>query len=144
MGLYASMAMMNVHFTAGRYLESASWARNAIEKSPGYLSGHITLIAALALEGDLTAAAEARDTLLRLHPEFSVTRINENQPLTGEVADRIREGLRGPGCSWRDDRDLPVCRGTGRRPAAHSPKPFTPRRARAPLGSGLVRTRARP
>jgi TolB-like protein/class 3 adenylate cyclase len=96
-GLYASMAMMNVHFTAGRYLESASWARSAIEKSPGYLSGHINLIAALALAGDLTAAAEARDTLRRLHPEFSVTRINENQPLTGEVADRIREGLRKAG-----------------------------------------------
>jgi len=96
-GLYASIAMMNVHFTAGRYTECVPWARNAIEKSPGHTAGHTTLIAALAMEGDLAAAAEARETLLRLQPEFSLTRMNENQPLTGEVADRIREGLRKAG-----------------------------------------------
>ena len=31
---YASLAMANVHFAAGRYPESAACARNAIEKSP--------------------------------------------------------------------------------------------------------------
>ena len=65
MGVYASMAMANVHFAAGRYAECATWARNLIEKSPGHLAGHIFLTAALALEGDPTAAAEARDTLVR-------------------------------------------------------------------------------
>ncbi len=95
--VYASMAMMNVHFTAGRYLESAAWARNAIEKSPGYIGGHSFLTAALAMEGDLTAAAEARETLLRLQPEFSLAWVNENQPLTGEMAERLHEGLRKAG-----------------------------------------------
>jgi hypothetical protein len=55
------------------------------------------LIAALAMEGDLTAAAEARDILLRLRPEYSLTWMTENQPLTGEMAERVREALRKAG-----------------------------------------------
>ena len=34
-----------------------------IEKSPGYLSGHFFLTAALAMEGDQAAAVEACGTL---------------------------------------------------------------------------------
>ena len=96
-GLYASIAMANVHFAAGRYPECVTWARNMIEKSPGHIAGHFFLTAALAMEGDLTAAAEARGTLLRLRPEFSLTWMTENQPLTGELAERLREGLRKAG-----------------------------------------------
>jgi len=98
-GVYASMAMANVHFAAGRYSECVSWARNLIEKSPGFLAGHIFLTAALALEGDLTAAAEARDTLVRLRPEFSLVWMTENLPvpIIGEMAERQREGLRRAG-----------------------------------------------
>jgi adenylate cyclase len=98
-GVYASMATANVHFTAGRYAECATWARNLIEKSPGYLAGHIFLTAALALEGDPTAAAEARDTLVRFRPEFSLAWMTENlpMPVTGEMAERLREGLRKAG-----------------------------------------------
>jgi hypothetical protein len=70
-----------------------------IEKSPGFLAGHIFLTATLALEGDLTAAAEARDTLVRLRPEFSLAWMTENLPvaITGEMAERQREGLRRAG-----------------------------------------------
>ena len=91
--------MANVHFAARRYSECATWARNLIEKSPGYLGGHLFLTAALALDGDLTAAAEARGTLLRLRPEFSLTWMTENLPLpvTGEVAERQRDALRKAG-----------------------------------------------
>jgi len=95
--LYASLAMANVHFTARRYPESVIWALNLIEKSPEYLPGHSILIAALAMEGDLTAAAAARDTLLRLRPEFSLTWIAENSPITGELAERFRDALRKAG-----------------------------------------------
>jgi len=98
-GVYASMAMANVHFAAGRYSECVTWARNLIGKSPGYLAGHIFLTAALALEGDVTAAAEARDTLVRVRPEFSLAWMTENLPvpITGEMAERQREGLRRAG-----------------------------------------------
>jgi adenylate cyclase len=98
-GLYASMAMAYVHFAAGRYSECAIWARNLTEKSPGYLGGHSFLAMALAMQGDLTAAAEARDALLRLRPEYSLAWMTENLPLpvTGELADQLREGLRKAG-----------------------------------------------
>jgi TolB-like protein len=92
-GYYASLAIAGVHFTAGRYPECVTWARNMIEKSPENVPGHAFLTAALALQGDLTAAVEARDTLLRLWPEYSLTWMNENQVATGEEAARLREGL---------------------------------------------------
>jgi adenylate cyclase len=96
-GLYASLALAQVHFIAGRYPECVTWARNMIEKSPEIVPGHFYLTAALAMAGDLTAAVEARDTLLRLHPGFSLTRMTENTPVTGELAERLREGLRKAG-----------------------------------------------
>jgi tetratricopeptide (TPR) repeat protein len=96
-GLYASLSMAGAHFAAGRYSECITWARNAIEKSPGHIAGHSYLVAALAMEGDLIAAAEVRETLLRLDPEYSLTRMNENTPLTGELAERLCEGLRKAG-----------------------------------------------
>ena len=96
-GLYASLAMANVHFVAGRYSESAKWARNALEKNPGHIAGHSLVTAALAMEGDLTAASEARDTLLRLHAGYSLTWMRQNQPFSGETADRLSEGLRNAG-----------------------------------------------
>jgi adenylate cyclase len=96
-GSYASRAMAGVHFANGRYPECVTWARNMIEKSPGHIGGHSFLTAALAMEGDLTAAAEARGTLLRLHPDFSLTWMTENLPATGEMAARLREGLRKAG-----------------------------------------------
>jgi adenylate cyclase len=86
-GLYASLALAQVHFIAGRYPECVAWARNMIEKSPEIVPGHFYL----------TAAVEARDTLLRLHPGFSLTRMTENTPVTGELAERLREGLRKAG-----------------------------------------------
>jgi adenylate cyclase len=96
-GTYASLALVQVHFAAGRYSECVSWARNTIEKSPEWLGGHSFLTAALAIEGDLAAAAEARDELLRLRPEYSLTWMTENTLQTGELAERLCEGLRKAG-----------------------------------------------
>jgi hypothetical protein len=96
-GYYASLAMANVHFDAGCYPECVTWARNMIEKSPENLPGHTLLTAALAMAGDLTAATEARGTLLRLRPEYSLTWMTENQVTPGERAERLREGLRKAG-----------------------------------------------
>jgi hypothetical protein len=96
-GYYASLAMAQVHFAGERYPECVIWTRNIIEKSPGYLPGHFFLTAALAMSGDLAAAAEARGTLLRLRPEFSLTWMNENARQTGKLAERLCEGLRKAG-----------------------------------------------
>ena len=96
-GYYASLAMAQVHFAGERYPECVIWTRNMIEKSPEYLPGHFFLTAALAMAGDLAAAAEARGTLLRLRPEFSLTWMNENARQTGKLAESLREGLRRAG-----------------------------------------------
>ena len=96
-GYYASLAMAQVHFAGERYPECVIWTRNMIEKSPEYLPGHFFLTAALAMAGDLAAAAEARGTLLRLRPEFSLTWMNENARQTGKLAERLCEGLRKAG-----------------------------------------------
>jgi len=89
--------MAFVHFAAGRYPECATWARNMIEKQPEYLHGHMFRTAALAIEGNLAAAAEARYLLLGVRPEFSLNWMTENMPNTGEVSERMREGLRKAG-----------------------------------------------
>jgi TolB-like protein len=96
-GTYASLALVQVHFAAGRYSECVTWARNIIEKSPENGRGNVFLTAALAMAGDVLAAAEARETLLRLQPKFSVTWLTENGPQAGELAERLCEGLRRAG-----------------------------------------------
>jgi cytochrome c-type biogenesis protein CcmH/NrfG len=93
----ASLALTIVHFSAERYPECITWARAMIEKHSGHLAGHFFLAAALAMQGELTAAGEVRDTLLRLRPEFSLTWMTENLPPTGELNKRLRDGLRMAG-----------------------------------------------
>ena len=96
-GYYASRAMAGVHLVAERYSECVTWARNMIEKSPGHMAGHHFLTAVLALQGNLTAAADAREELLRLHPEFSLAWVDEKGPGNNEIAERLCEGLRKAG-----------------------------------------------
>jgi hypothetical protein len=96
-GLYASIAMTNVPFAAGRYSECITWARNVIEKGPENLPGHFYLTAALAMDGELVAAAEERNKMLQLRPEFSLSWMAEHMPPTGGLAELLCEGLRKAG-----------------------------------------------
>jgi adenylate cyclase len=98
-GLFAWLGSANAQFAVGRYDEAVASARLAIENGPGHIGPHTFLTAALALRGDMMAAAEARDALLRLRPGFSLTWMKENMPipLTGELKERLAEGLRKAG-----------------------------------------------
>jgi tetratricopeptide (TPR) repeat protein len=96
-GAYASRAMAGAHFISRRYADCIAWARNNIEKTPDDPVGHMFLAAALALLGDLDAAAEARATLMRLRPDYSVALQFQNGVAVGEVAERLNEGLRRAG-----------------------------------------------
>ena len=96
-GTYASMALAMVHFIAERYSECALWARNVIDKSPEWAPGHTYMTAALAMQGERAAAVEARDTLIRLTPGFSLAWMAENQLATGELAERLFMALRKAG-----------------------------------------------
>jgi adenylate cyclase len=90
----ASLALTIVYFSTERYPDCITWARSMIEKNSGHLAFHFFLAAALAMQGELMAAAQARDTLLGLRSEFSLTWMKENLPPTGELAERLCKGLR--------------------------------------------------
>jgi hypothetical protein len=55
------------------------------------------LVAAAGMQTDDAAATEALVTVLRLRPDFSLTWVRGNTPLTGEIAERVIEGLRRAG-----------------------------------------------
>jgi TolB-like protein len=93
----ASHTMAFAQFAAGRYADCVTWARKTIERHPGHLPPYSALIAAAALEGDTLAAAEGVTDLLRLRPDFSLTWAGKNVPLTGDILERILDGLRRAG-----------------------------------------------
>jgi hypothetical protein len=55
------------------------------------------VIAAAAMQGDIEAAAEALAALLRMQPEFSLAKASANTSFTGEMLERVLEGLRRAG-----------------------------------------------
>jgi hypothetical protein len=93
----ASHTMAFAEFAAGRYADCVTWARKTIERHPGHLPPYSALIAAAALEGDAVAAAEGVTDLLRLRPDFSLTWAGKNVPLTGDILERLLDGLRRAG-----------------------------------------------
>jgi adenylate cyclase len=92
-GSYAARTTALAHLAARRYPECIAWARTNIEKAPEELPGYLFLTAALAMQGDMAAAAEARDTVLRLWPKFSLGWSRENTPIAGEIAERVYKAL---------------------------------------------------
>src|SRR5262249_9062983 len=93
----ALTALMIVDFAAKRYAECIIVARTMIENSPEHSAGHLYLAAALAMQDELTAAAEALAALLRLRPELSLAWMRQNLPPAGDLGERLRDGLRKAG-----------------------------------------------
>src|SRR5262249_53954084 len=96
-GNFAHLTAAMACFGAERYTDCLVWARTMAAKFREDSRAFFLQASALALEGDLTAAAEAREMLLRLNPRFSLAWMKENLPFTGELGDRLREGLRRAG-----------------------------------------------
>jgi len=95
-GTYATFGVTLANFAAHRYREAAAAARRLIEQSPGDLRGYAHLAAALAMEGNSTAAADACARLLRIVPNYSIAVLKGNLPPT-EAVERLCEGLRRAG-----------------------------------------------
>jgi adenylate cyclase len=93
----ASHTMAFAEFAAEHYPECMDWARKTIERHPGHLPPRYALIAAAALQGDTLAAAESMTDLLRLRPDFSLAWATKNMPLTGDIRERLFDGLRRAG-----------------------------------------------
>ena len=89
--------MVFAHIAAARYADGEIWARKLIDKQPENLMANYLLVAAAAMQTDDAAAAEALVTVLQLRPDFSLSWVRGNTPLTGEVAERVIEGLRRAG-----------------------------------------------
>jgi TolB-like protein/class 3 adenylate cyclase/Flp pilus assembly protein TadD len=96
-GNFAHLTAAMACFGAERYTDCLVWARAMAAKFREDSRAFFLQASALALEGDLTAAAEAREMLLRLNPRFSLAWMKENLPFTGELGERMREGLRRAG-----------------------------------------------
>jgi len=96
-GRQASHTMTFAEFAAAHYPECVTWARQTIERYPGHLPPYSALIAANALQGNTIAAAEAVGSLLRLRPDFSLAWASENMPASGDVLERLLDGLRRAG-----------------------------------------------
>ena len=93
----AAEALAAAYFGAGRYADCAAWARAAIESAPEHLIAHRLLVAAAAMAGDVSAAAEALVTLLRLQPNLSLAWARKNTAYVGSMAEHFIEGLRKAG-----------------------------------------------
>jgi tetratricopeptide (TPR) repeat protein len=91
---FAARAMASAYFAAENYSDGVVWARRVMERHPELVFPRYLLIAAAALQGDIPTAAEARATLLRLRPEFSLAWASANTAFAGEMLERLLEGLR--------------------------------------------------
>ncbi|MBV8118519.1 MAG: tetratricopeptide repeat protein [Alphaproteobacteria bacterium] len=96
-GARAAEALAAAYFGDANYADGAAWARIAIESGPGVQQPHRLLVAAAAMAGDMSAAAEALATLLRLQPNLSLAWASENTAYTGDMAERFIAGLRKAG-----------------------------------------------
>jgi TolB-like protein/class 3 adenylate cyclase len=96
-GRQAWHTMAFAEFAAGHYAECVAWARKMIERYPAHLRPYQVLIAAAALQRDTLTAGEAMTDLLRLRPDFSLTWMGKNVPLTGDIRERLLDGLRKAG-----------------------------------------------
>jgi hypothetical protein len=84
-----------------RYPEAIACGRKTVELRPGFPDGYCWLAAAAALTGDISEATDALAEHRRLVPDYTLVRARENQPLVGDVGERLLEGLRRAGVPER-------------------------------------------
>jgi TolB-like protein len=96
-GNFAHLTAAMACFGAERYTDCLVWARTMAAKFPEDMRAFFLQSSASAMQGDLAAAGAARDALLRLRPQFSLYWMKENLPWTGDLGERLRDGLRKAG-----------------------------------------------
>ena len=86
------------HFMAGRYAEAAEFQRRAVQLRPHFGTAWRSLAAAAGMAGDLTLAASALASALRLQPSLTLEWIETYHPIVRhEDRARYAEGLRRAG-----------------------------------------------
>jgi adenylate cyclase len=82
-------------FVAGRYDQSIGWLRKAQRVNTRFVACHRTLAAALAHSGDIEAAKEVAQQLLRIEPRFTVSNFVSWYPLRkDDDRERLATGLK--------------------------------------------------
>jgi len=84
-------------FVGERYLDAASWLRQAISHRPRYVVAHRLLAASLAALGEHDAARDAVSGLLAAAPGYTVTAAAARTALRGATRERYLDGLRRAG-----------------------------------------------
>jgi tetratricopeptide (TPR) repeat protein len=96
---YTMMGVANMFL--GTYERAAEHLRRSSGMNPRLAMAHFFLAAALALTGRIAEAAEARDTGLKLDPNFSVAKFRDDRrsdhPVYLQQRERVYEGLRKAG-----------------------------------------------
>lgn len=85
------------YYTARKYDDAVTWAKQAVQLRPAYLGGHRLLCAALAQSGRKEEAAAALATLLHLRPDANIGWVRDSVPYTGEWLELFLDGLRKAG-----------------------------------------------
>ena len=86
-------------FVAGRDEEAAEWSVKAIQSNPQLPAGHRTLASVYGNLGQFAEAVVAREKLLDLQPDLTISQLRENLPYFKKPEDleRYLEGLRKAG-----------------------------------------------
>jgi len=84
---------------AGRDEDAAEWTIKAIQSNPQLPAGHRTLASIYGNSGRLGEAAVAREKLLDLQPDLTISQLRESLPYFKNLEDleRYLEGLRKAG-----------------------------------------------
>ena len=81
------------HYLDGQFAEATKWARQAVQRRPGYLGAHRILCASLAKAGNLNEAGVVLASLRAMAPDMSIASLRQSVPYTATTVDRFLEGL---------------------------------------------------
>jgi adenylate cyclase len=85
------------HYLAGRYTESITFGRKAVQQRDGTTAGHRICVASLAQAGQIEEARAALQRLRELQPNISIAWCEQYVPYPPDQMQKFLEGLRKAG-----------------------------------------------
>jgi TolB-like protein/Flp pilus assembly protein TadD len=96
--LIGNLSRACAEFGAGNYEQARDWAKRTTEVTPDFMAGWRYLAASLAYLGQLDEARAAKDQLLRVMPNDSLSYLRKSFPSASpERVEQLVEGLRKAG-----------------------------------------------
>jgi len=85
------------HYLAGRYMEAADWAQQALQLRPGHLGARRKYCASLAQAGRIEEAKLELSRLRQMQPDLSIAWIKQAVPYTSGSMPHFLDGMRKAG-----------------------------------------------